>query len=145
MAHALLQLQRPDSAAACLDRLDVLAKSAKRSGVQGPGGNAAGSNKAGPGSGAAASFRINELDLGTNDVYRGDLLAGKGDFLAAVQQLQRAVIIFSAHFNDTDVFSNPANFTGSFASYRLFDALFKKAVILEQLYKAHPEEKWLLA
>ncbi|HEV2355410.1 MAG TPA: hypothetical protein VGR89_14265, partial [Puia sp.] len=118
MAHALLQLQRPDSAATFLDKLNVL---------------------------ATARVRINELDLGTNDVYRGDLLAGKADFLNAVRQLQKAIIIFSAHFNDTDIFSNPANFTGSFASYRLFDALFKKAVLLERLYRADPQEKWLLA
>jgi len=123
MGYALWQLQRPDSAALYLDRLDVLVAGA-------------------PGSVAP---RINELDLGTNDLYRADLLAGSGDYLAALQQLQKAIIIFSPHFSDPDIRANPTTFTGSFASYRLFDALFKKATFLQSLYHAHPSEEWLEA
>lgn len=123
MGFALWQLHRPDSAALYLDRLGVFAA----------------------GSTGSASPRINELDLGTNDLYRADLLAGKADYLSALRQLQKAIMIFSPHFSNPDILSNPANFTGSFASYRLFDALFKKALLLEQLYRSQPREQWLTA
>src|SRR6202042_2048449 len=88
---------------------------------------------------AAASLdrlggRVNALDLGTNDLYRADLLAGNGDYPGALRSLQKAIISFSPHFTDGDIHSNPSSFTGSFASYRLLDALYKKAVLLEQLY-----------
>ena len=122
IGYSLAQLHRTDSAALYLNRLDVLA--------------------ARP---AGAAPRINELDLGTNDLYRADLLAGSGDYLAALQQLQKAIIIFSPHFTDTAIRANPANFMGSFASYRLFDALFKKAELLVRLYRAQPREEWLAA
>ncbi|HET6255774.1 MAG TPA: CHAT domain-containing tetratricopeptide repeat protein [Puia sp.] len=123
IGYTLEQLHRPDSAALYLHRLDVLVAGA-------PG---------------AVAPRINELDLGTNDLYRADLLAGNGDYLAALQQLQKAIIIFSPHFTDADITANPANFTGSFASYRLFDALFKKAELMVRLYRAQPREQWLTA
>ncbi|HEV3411001.1 MAG TPA: CHAT domain-containing tetratricopeptide repeat protein [Puia sp.] len=123
MGYALWQLRRPDSAALYLDRLHVLVAGA-------PG---------------AVAQRVNEIDLGTNDLYRADLLAGNGDYLSALQQLQKAIIIFSPRFTNSDILANPANFTGSFASYRLFDALFKKAVLLERLYRSQPQEQWLVA
>jgi CHAT domain-containing protein len=138
MGFALWQLHRPDSAALYLDRLGVLAS----------GGNGATGAKGATGAGGvtgSAIPRINELDLGTNDLYRADLLAGKADYLSALRQLQKAIIIFSPHFSNPDILSNPANFTGSFASYRLFDALFKKALLLEQLYRSQPREQWLMA
>jgi CHAT domain-containing protein len=123
MGYSLAQLHRPDSAALYLDRLDVLA--AGKRGTVAP--------------------RINVLDLGTNDLYRADLRAGSGDYLAALQQLQKAIIIFSPHFADTNILVNPANFTGSFGSYRLFDALFKKAQLMLRLYRSQPREEWLAA
>jgi CHAT domain-containing protein len=121
IGNSLAQLHRPDSAARYLDRLALLAS--------GPPG--------------AAGPPINVLDLGTNDLYRADVLAGAANYLAALQQLQKAIIIFSPHFADSDLRANPANFTGSFASYRLFDALFKKAELLVRLYRAQPREEWL--
>ncbi|HTR29235.1 MAG TPA: CHAT domain-containing tetratricopeptide repeat protein [Puia sp.] len=124
MGYALWRLQQPDSAARYLDRLDVLAARERAAGTS-PG--------------------INELDLGTNDLYRADLLAGGGDYLAALQQLQKAIILFSPRFNDPDIRANPASFTGSFASYRLFDALFKKATFLQSMYRVHPSDEWLEA
>jgi CHAT domain-containing protein len=123
MGYALWQLQQPDSAAKCLDRFESRA--------------AAESN--------AGALKINELDLGTNELYRADLLAGRGDYITALQRLQQAIIIFSHRFDNPDIHSNPANFTGTFASYRLFDALFKKAVLLERLFRSQPREEWLVA
>ena len=118
IGYAFLKLNRPDSAAASLDRLG------------GPGIQAG---------------RINALDLGTNDLYRSDLLAGNGDYPGALRSLQKAIVSFSPHFTDGDIHSNPSSFTGSFASYRLLDALYKKAVLLEQLYRRQPKEEWLRA
>lgn len=87
----------------------------------------------------------NDLDLGTNDLYRADLLAGQALYPAALQSLQKAIIAFSRHFSNEDIFSNPSTFTGTFASYRLFDALYKKAVFFEQWYRAQPNEAYLAA
>jgi CHAT domain-containing protein len=117
MGNAELQLHRPDSAAWWLDQLKS----------------------------RASTLKLNELDLGTNDFYRADWLAGERQYIAALQQVQHAIIIFSRTFNDPDIYANPANFTGTFASYRLFDALFKKATLFEALYKQQPKEQYLVA
>jgi tetratricopeptide (TPR) repeat protein len=86
MGYALLQLHRPDSSARCLDALQSL----------------------------AASLKLNALDLGTNDFYRADLLAGKGDYLAAIKCVQKAITLFSPNFSREDIYSNPGSFTGAF-------------------------------
>jgi CHAT domain-containing protein len=117
MGHAQLQLHRPDSAAWWLDQLQS----------------------------RAPTLKLNELDLGTNDLYRANLLADGQQYLAALQQLQHAIIIFSRTFNDPDIYANPANFMGTFASYRLFDALFRKATLFEGLYRMQPKEQYLVA
>ena len=117
IGNALLQLHRPDSAALFLNRLQA------------------------PGNG----FKLNDLDLGTNDLYKADLFAGRQLYMPALQSLQEAIIIFSRSFTKEDIFSNPSNFTGSFASYRLFDALLKKAILFERLYRTQPKEEYLLA
>jgi CHAT domain-containing protein len=117
MGHAELQLHRPDSAAWWLDQLPS----------------------------RAATLKLNELDLGTNDLYRAQLLADGRQYLSALQQLQQAIIIFSRTFNNPDIYANPANFTGTFASYRLFDALLKKATLFEELYKTNHQEQYLVA
>jgi len=117
MGRAELQLHRPDSAAWWLDQLTS----------------------------RASTLKPNELDLGTNDLFRADLLAGDRQYIAALQQLQHAIIVFSRTFNDPDIYANPANFTGTFASYRLFDALFRKASLFGALYKQQPKEQYLVA
>jgi CHAT domain-containing protein len=119
MGYTLLLLHRPDSAAWFLDRLPL------RSPENGP--------------------KLNELDLGINEFYRADLLADRQQYKASLASLQKAIIIFSRNFNKEDIFANPSNFTGSFASYRLFDALYKKATVFERLFKMTPKEEYLLA
>ena len=116
MGHAQLQLNSPDSSAWFLDRLQAVNK-----------------------------HQMNDLDLGTNDLYRADLQAGQQQYMASLKSLQRAIVLFSRNFNNEDIFSNPSNFTGTFASYRLFDALFKKAVVFERLFKAQPKPEYLAA
>jgi CHAT domain-containing protein len=89
--------------------------------------------------------RFSKLDLGVNYIYRSDLLNKNEQFLQSVNLLQKAITIFSGNFNNEDINSNPADFAGSFASYKLFDALFRKAVTFELLYKKEPKKDYLLA
>ncbi len=82
---------------------------------------------------------------GMNHLYRGDWFIQQQQYEAALQSLQQAIIIFSGHFNNNQVRANPAQFTGTFTSYRLFDALFKKATTFEAIYKATHNEAQLQA
>jgi len=75
---------------------------------------------------------LDELDLGINARYRADLQAGQHDYTGALASLQSAINIFSR--------GNPSNFTGTFAYYRLYDALVKKAEVFWELYKAKPDD-----
>ena len=117
MADVQRQLHRPDSSARLLDKLESPRWAGK----------------------------VNEQDLGINAMIRADLLADQQHYMAALTSLQKAIIIFSRNFDKADIFSNPSNFTGTFACYRLFDALFKKAVIFHHLYKSQPKEEYLQA
>ncbi|HTI10594.1 MAG TPA: CHAT domain-containing tetratricopeptide repeat protein [Puia sp.] len=117
MGNTLLLLHQPDSAAWFLDQLTS----------------------------PRNKLKLNDLDLGTNDLYRADLLASRQLYLPSLTSLQKAIIIFSSNFNNEDIFSNPSSFTGTFASYRLFDALLKKAVLFQRLYRAQPKEEYLRA
>jgi CHAT domain-containing protein len=90
-------------------------------------------------------LRFNVLDLGVNALYEADWSRDQGRYPDALSSLQRAIIIFSRNFNDSDVYSNPSDFTGTFAYYRLFDALVEKAAIFGQLYRSKPEESYLKA
>lgn len=119
MASTALQLQQPDSSAYFLDGLYA---QAQKKGI-----------------------RINELDLGINASYRADLLIAREQYIPALNQLQRAIMIFSGNFRNPDIYANPSNFTGTFTYYRLFDALSKKAMAFERQYKKDPQEKYLSA
>ena len=117
MGYAEWRLHRPDSAAWCLDQWQSY----------------------------TGTGLPNDLDRGTNDLYRADLLAGQQQYLTALQHLQKAIIAFARNFNNADIFSNPSSFTGAFASYRLFDALFQKAALFERLFATQPKQEFLLA
>ncbi|HXB90738.1 MAG TPA: CHAT domain-containing tetratricopeptide repeat protein, partial [Puia sp.] len=117
MAYAQMQLHRPDSSARLLDQWW------KQYTLDG----------------------ANDLDKGTNDLYRAGLLATQQQYLPALNSLQKAIILFSRNFNTEDIFSNPSNFTGTFASYRLYDALYQKAVLFSNLYRSQPREEYITA
>jgi CHAT domain-containing protein len=112
MGYAQLQLHRPDSCAWFLDQL--LARQGNR------------------------SLSLNDLDLGTNYVYRADLQASRQDYMPALSSLQQALSLFSRNFSTQDIYTNPSSFTGTFANYRLYDALLKKAEVFRLLYEAQP-------
>jgi CHAT domain-containing protein len=119
MASTQRQLHRPDSCAWYLDKFHALS-------LKSPG-------------------KISTMDLGINQLYRADWLLDQQQYTAALGSLQQAILVFSRGFTNTDIFSNPTNFTGAFAYFRLFDALFKKAQVFGSLYRTEHKPSWLLA
>ncbi|MBC8033077.1 MAG: CHAT domain-containing protein [Chitinophagaceae bacterium] len=85
------------------------------------------------------------IDRGVNKVYKARTLLAGQQYNQALPLLQEAVILFSGRFTDKDIYANPDNFIGAFASYRLFDALLRKAETLELLYKTDRNPRWLKA
>jgi len=81
------------------------------------------------------SLHTNALDDGINALYQGDLDMMNSNPADALRHDQVALNIFSRNFSSTDIRKNPVSFTGSFAYYRLFDVLIKKAAAWELLYK----------
>jgi CHAT domain-containing protein len=84
------------------------------------------------------------LDAGVNYLYRGQVLMAIHHPDEGMRAFQQAIITFSGAFADPDIHSNPRNFTGSFASYRLFDAIVSKAKAWEWLYTQLRKEDYLL-
>jgi CHAT domain-containing protein len=84
------------------------------------------------------------LDAGVNNLYRGQVLMAIHHPDEGMTAFQQAIITFSGHFTNPDIHSNPLNFTGSFASYRLFDAIVSKARAWEWLYTQLRKEEYLL-
>ena len=95
-------------------------------------------------------FKKNESNLsvadkGINKLYFAELHANQQHYLPALDSLQQAIIIFSGNFKNPNIYSNPSGFSGTFAYYRLFSALSKKALVFELLYKQTRKEEYLLA
>ena len=87
----------------------------------------------------------NRISIGMNNLYRSDLLMAQGKVSAALPALQKAILAFANNFNGTDAYTNPSNFVGSFASYKLFDALSRKAIVFKTLYQHTGSMKDLIA
>ena len=87
-------------------------------------------------------LKVNVLDDGINALYYGDLDLYRADPETALKHLQEAVIFFSGNFKDSLIRHNPTVFSGSFAYYTLFKALYKKATAWEMQYKktSRPED-----
>jgi CHAT domain-containing protein len=85
------------------------------------------------------------MDLGVNAVVESEWLRDQGQYLPALSSLQKAIGIFLRNFHDTDIYANPSDFTGTFADYRLFDALVEKAEDFRALYRAQPDKRYLRA
>ena len=86
---------------------------------------------------------INDLDIGINHLYRADILAADQHYLQAIQRLQYTIIVFAGKFTNSDIYTNPYMFEGSYTYFRPFDALCKKAHVFEQLYHLSPHEQYL--
>jgi len=115
IAYTQLQLNNKDSAAYFLNRL------------------------------SNTNTHLNSIDIGINEKYRAELLINNNQYLAALSHLQKAVTIFSGSFHSLDIYANPSDFIGTFAYYRLFDALNKKAETFSLLYQKNNEEKNLVS
>ena len=87
---------------------------------------------------------VNDLDVGINQLYRGELYLKLAQYDHALLSLQKAIMLF-ANFRNPDIYTNPSGFKGAFAYYRLFDALSQKAVAFELLYKKTARERDLKA
>jgi len=87
---------------------------------------------------------LNLMDIGINESYKAELLIARQEYIPALTSLQKAIIIFSGNFKNQDIHSNPSSFTGTFAYYRLFDALYKKADAFASFYKKNLSEEYLL-
>jgi CHAT domain-containing protein len=88
------------------------------------------------------SLHTNVLDDAVNELYSGDLNIELGNPEIALIHLQRAMVIFCGNFSDSDLRKNPSSFIGTFAYYRLFEVLEKKASAWEKVYQktSHPED-----
>ena len=76
----------------------------------------------------------NALEDGINMQYFGDLELFNSNPDSALKYYQRALILLSKNFTNSDIRVNPVNFTGSFAYLRIFDVLDKKAEAWTALY-----------
>lgn len=94
---------------------------------------------------AANPMLADKLDEGINYLYRGQLLNSRQQWLPALQAMQQAIVLFSGNFSNKDIFSNPPEFVGSFASYKLFDALHAKAATMERLFLEGGDKRYLQA
>jgi len=77
--------------------------------------------------------------------YFGDLLMMEENPQAALPYYQQSMIQYDFKFNDSNVFANPGNFIGDFASYNLFDALTAKAACFTVLYHQKKETNYFKA
>lgn len=81
------------------------------------------------------STKQSSVDAGINQLVRGRLLNGQHQYGHALNAFQKAITIFSGSFNNIDIYSNPSRFTGTFTSYKLFEALLAKAATFRQWYQ----------
>ncbi len=84
----------------------------------------------------------NKNIYGATQKYSGDLFIMKNEPVNALAHYQQALIQYDDKFTDTNVFANPGNFIGDFASYNLFDALIAKATCFAILYGKNKEIKY---
>lgn len=77
--------------------------------------------------------------------YFGDLNIMQGKLQQALTYYQQALIQLQYNFNDTDVYKNPENFMGSFASYDLLEAMLAKAKCFVALTKENQDTEYFNA
>lgn len=70
--------------------------------------------------------------------YLGDVALMGNQFNTALTHYQQAIIQLNYTFEDSNVYSNPLQFTGEFASYDLFEALLAKANCFAAWYLQQP-------
>ena len=81
------------------------------------------------------SLHTNALDDGENEIYLSDLDIYHDKPDSALRHLQNALVIYLGNDSNKEIHMNPVTFMGSFAYYRLFEVLNKKASAWEKLYR----------
>ena len=81
------------------------------------------------------TLHTNALDDGENEIYLSDLEVSQDNPDSALRHLQNALVIFLGNDSIREIRKNPVNFMGSFAYYRLFEVLNKKASAWEKVYR----------
>ena len=81
------------------------------------------------------TLHTNALDDGENEIYLGDLAIFHDKPDSAIRHLQNALVIFLGNDSIREIHRNPVTFMGSFAYYRLFEVLNKKASAWEKVYR----------
>ncbi len=77
--------------------------------------------------------------------YLGDLMLTEQKTTQALSFYQQSIIQYDYRFNDRNVYANPGNFIGDFASYNLFDALIAKAKCFQIAYEHNHNENYFKA
>ncbi|TKK71891.1 CHAT domain-containing protein [Ilyomonas limi] len=93
----------------------------------------------------ANNQQIKNNYYGATQKYFGDLRMLEGKLQAALPYYQQAIIQYNFKFNDSNVFANPGNFIGDFASYNLFNVLTAKAACFATLYNQAKDTKYFKA
>ena len=81
------------------------------------------------------TLHTNALDDGENEIYLSDLAIFHDKPDSAIRHLQNALVIFLGNDSIREIHRNPVTFMGSFAYYRLFEVLNKKASAWEKVYR----------
>lgn len=94
---------------------------------------------------ANSKAKPNTIYYGMHHLYDGEVCIKRKQYEAALPDLQQAIMVLGGRFNNPDPFTNPIDFTGTFLSFRLYDALYRKATVFETLYIVQKKETYLQA
>lgn len=87
--------------------------------------------------------QVSRTALGVHHIYKGDYLFNTGNIPGAIQQYQNAIIKLMFQYNDSDVHSNPSEFSGVISFFSLYKAIVKKAECFELLYFNSKSQEYL--
>lgn len=75
--------------------------------------------------------------------YRGDLYAAQQQWMPALQEYQRTILLIHSNFTDSSITSNPDNYSGVFGVIELYETLLAKANAFRALYKKEQQSEQL--
>lgn len=83
---------------------------------------------------AKANSETNKITRGIYHICKGDYLRAKDSLVDAVKEYQQAINQLMYDFSDSNIYSNPSDFSGALSSFNLYDAILKKAACFETMY-----------
>ena len=75
------------------------------------------------------------LLTGITYLYKGDLLRAKENYTEALSNYQQSIQQFIFSFNDSNIYSNPIDYSGVFAVTELYETLLSKAAVFQSFYQ----------